>query len=203
MFISSISCGEGSRFIRPRANAPYKTRLLTRSGWRAAYAIAKLLPWQQPRRIKRRKPAASATASRSRRLALNDRSLTLGSDRPQPLPSYRAMVYFLANSTSRGRQTGLCHSNSRWLSQVETSIIVGPRPVVAYAMRTPSEALQKWICGILSMPRSLRSNQCLGNRHADLDGRQVCQTTIYQQTACPLLAQSGHGLVRCTCPLLI
>src|SRR5664280_2265744 len=44
--------------------------------------------------------------------------------------------------------------------------------VVACAILTPSEALQKRISGAFSIPPSLRGNQCLCNRHIN-DGRRT------------------------------
>jgi hypothetical protein len=129
----------------PLAQPPYATTRSTRSGLRAAYASALAAPPEMPSREQRSTPAASITVSRSSTQRSSESSPTSRSDIPQPRRSYRTTVFVCPSASSQWRQTSLSQSNSRWVSQFEAFTIDGPRPCLAYARRTPSDAVQNRI----------------------------------------------------------
>jgi hypothetical protein len=65
----------------------HRTRWLTFSGWRTAYAIATGPPCEMPSSGKRSRPSESTTTSRSRTQASSENSSTCLSDNPQPRSS--------------------------------------------------------------------------------------------------------------------
>src|SRR6476620_4483217 len=107
-----------------------------------------------PRRAKRSTPEAATTASRSASRAGREKSSTVQSDRPKPRSSYRTTVASAPSWSRKWRQTGLCQSYWRWLSQHDATISGGPLPWIAYASRTPSAARQNLIscCGASDDP---------------------------------------------------
>ena len=64
----SVSSGVRARRNGPRTNAPSSTRWLTRSGWRAAYAIEIAPPCDVPSNAKRSSPAASGFEIRDQQI---------------------------------------------------------------------------------------------------------------------------------------
>src|SRR5437899_2968655 len=96
--------------------------------------------------MKRSRPAASTTASRSCTQVSNDTSATSRSESPQPRGSKRTRRWSRFRPSSHGRCTGLRQSNSRCVSQCGARTSAGPFPEVAYASRTPSGAVQKRMC---------------------------------------------------------
>src|SRR5207244_4491304 len=83
--------------------------------------------------------------SRSPNRASSEKSSTVQSDIPNPRSSYLTTVAIAPRPSRKWRQTGLCQSWWRWLSQHETTTRGGPLPWTAYARRTPSRARQKRI----------------------------------------------------------
>ena len=98
-----------------------------------------------PSSANRSNPVAARTASRSPSRASSEKSSTDQSDIPKPRSSYLMTVAIAPRLSRKWRQTGLCQSCWRWLSQHETTTRGGPLPWTAYANRTPSPARQKRI----------------------------------------------------------
>src|SRR4029079_9744136 len=98
-----------------------------------------------PSNAKRSSPVAARTVSRSRTRASREKSSTAQSDMPKPRSSYRTTVAISPSWSRKCRQTGLCQSCWRWLSQQETTTNGGPLPWIAYAKRSPSSPRQNRI----------------------------------------------------------
>ena len=127
-----------------------------------------------PRRAKRSTPEAATTASRSASRAGREKSSTVQSDRPKPRSSYRTTVASAPSWSRKWRQTGLCQSYWRWLSQHEATTSGGPLPWIAYASRTPSAArqnLMSWCVGSDDPSRGRRSGDGRHDTRTSYGGR--------------------------------
>lgn len=58
-------------------------------------------------------------------------SATSRSESPQPRSSMRSSACARESDSIHGFQMGLCHSNSRWVSQCGALTSAGPSPVIA------------------------------------------------------------------------
>jgi hypothetical protein len=72
---------------------------------------------------------------------------------------------------SQEPQSGLRHSNSRWLNQCAALTSGGPCPATAYAIRTPSGASVKRICWLM-LPPSCKGGLLPASRRSARERRQ-------------------------------